>query len=124
VANLFWPRGSAAWLDGADPATTFGSYPDPDVALIRHVLGPPAAVMTVTTWDDTTRRHLHDRLLHESRAVLRFPADHAADARRAVITSQADPVDVGGMLSYPDVVAISQNGGHVDVTFALSEVEA
>jgi hypothetical protein len=124
VANLFWPRGSAAWLDGADPATTFGSYPDPDVALIRHVLGPPGAVIPVTGWDDTVRGHLYDRLLHESRAVLRFPGAHAAEARRAVVASQADPVDVGGMLSYPDVVAISQSGGHIDVTFALSEVEA
>jgi hypothetical protein len=124
VANMFWPRGSAAWLDGADPATTFGSYPDPDVALVRGVIGPLGAVVHVTVWNDTTRQRLHDLLLQESRAVLRFPASYAAEARRAVVTSQADPIDLGGMLSYPDVVAVSQSGGHIDVMFTLSEVEA
>ena len=124
VANIFWPRGGAAWLDGADPATTFGSFPDPDIGLVRHVLGPEGGVVPVTAWDDMAQRHLHHLLLQESRAVLRFPAAHAADARRAVLASQADPVDVGGMLSYPDVVAVSQSGGHIDVTFTLSEVEA
>jgi hypothetical protein len=124
VANMFWPRGSAAWLDGADPAATFGSHPDPDIALVREVLGPPGAVVAVTGWDDMTRRHLHDLLLRDARVVLRFPASLAADARQAVVTSQADPIDLGGILSYPDVVAVSQSVGHIDVTFALSEVEA
>ena len=39
VANMLWPRGSAAWQDGAEAASTFGPFPEPDIALVRSALG-------------------------------------------------------------------------------------
>ena len=56
--------------------------------------------------------------------MLRFPVTHVRDARRAVLSSQTDPIDVGSMLGYPSVVSVRQTAGHVDITFVLSEVEA
>jgi hypothetical protein len=124
VTNVFWPRGSAAWQDGADAATTFGPFPDLDIALVRALLGPTSPPLTVTDWNDDARDLMHESLLRESRTVLRFPATQLLDARRAVLSSQIDPIDVGSMLVYPSVVSVRQNSGHVDVTFVLSEVEA
>lgn len=124
VANLLWPRGSAAWQDSAEAATTFGPFPDSDIALVRAVLGPASPPLTVTDWNDDVRRLVHQVLLRESRAMLQFPMAHAQDARRAILSSQTDPIDVGSMLGYANVVSIRQRAGHVDVTFVLSEVEA
>jgi len=124
VANMLWPRGSAAWQDGAETATTFGPFPDPDIGLVRAVLGPTSPPLTVTDWNDEVRSLVHETLLRESRTVLRFPGTHVTHARRAVLSSQMDPIDLGGMLGYPNVVAVRQSAGHVDVTFVLSEVEA
>lgn len=124
VANVLWPRGSAAWQDGAEAATTFGLFPDPDIALVRAVLGSASPPLTVTDWNHEVRSLVHQTLLRESRAVLRFPVTHVKYARRAVLSTQTDPVDVGSMLGYPSVVSVRQSAGHVDVTFVLSEVEA
>jgi hypothetical protein len=124
VANLLWPRGSAAWQDSAEAATTFGPFPDPDIALVRAILRPASPPLTVTDWNDDVRRLVHQVLLQESRAVLQFPAAHVTDARRAILSSQTDPIDVGSMLGYPNVVSVRQSAGHVDITFVLSEVEA
>jgi hypothetical protein len=124
VANILWPRGGAAWQDSAEAATTFGPFPDPDIALLRAVLGPASPPLTVTDWNDDVRGLVHQVLLRESRAVLRFPVAHVQDARRAILNSQTDPIDVGGMLGYPSVVSVRQSAGHVDIAFVLSEVEA
>lgn len=124
VANVLWPRGSAAWQDGAEAATTFGLFPDPDIALVRAVLGPVSLPLTVTDWNNEVQGLVHQVLLQESRAVLRFPVAHVRDARRAILSSQTDPIDVGSMLGYPNVVSVRRNADHVDVTFVLSEVEA
>jgi hypothetical protein len=124
VANLLWPRGSAGWQDGAEAATTFGQFPDLDIALVRAILGPASPPLTVTDWNDDVRGLVHQALLREAHIVLRFPASHARDARRAVLSSQTDPIDVGSMLGYPSVVSLHQSAGHVDVAFVLSEVEA
>jgi hypothetical protein len=124
VANLLWPRGSAAWQDSAEAATTFGPFPDSDIALVRAVLGSASPPLTVTDWNDDVRGLVHQVLLRESRAVLQFPVAHAQDARRAILSSQTDPIDVGSLLGYPSVVSVRQSAGHVDITFVLSEVEA
>jgi len=124
VANLLWPRGSAAWQDGVDVATTFGPFPDPDIALVRDVLRPPAPPLAVTGWNDEVRELLHQTLLQDARAVLRFPVACLRSARRAVLDSQFNPIDVGGMLGHPSVVAMNQDSRHIDVTFVLTEVEA
>jgi hypothetical protein len=124
VANLLWPRGNAAWQDSAEAATTFGPFPDPDIELVRAVLGPTSPPLTVTDWNDDVRRLVHQVLLRESRAVLQFPVVHALDARRAILNSQTDPIDVGSLLGYANVVSVHQRAGHLDVTFVLSEVEA
>jgi len=124
MANVLWPRGSAAWQDGAETATTFGPFPDPDVGLVRAVLGPVSPPLTVMDWNDEVRGLVQESLLRESRIVLRFPATQASHARRAILSSQMDPVDLGGMFGYPDVVAVHQSAGHMEVTFVLSEVEA
>jgi hypothetical protein len=124
VANMFWPRGSAAWQDGAEAATTFGPLADPDIALVRTALGPAARPLIVTRWNDDVREMVHQTLLRESRAVLRFPSTHVKEARRAILSSQTHPVDVGSMLGYPSVVSLRQSAGYVDVSFVLSEVEA
>jgi hypothetical protein len=124
VANLLWPRGSAAWQDSAEAATTFGPFPDPDIALVRAVLGPASPPLTVTDWNDDVRRLVDQVLLQESYAVLQFPVAHVRDARRAILSSQTDPIDVGSMLGYPNVVSVRQSAGHVAITFVLTEVEA
>ena len=124
VANVLWPRGSAAWQDGAEGAATFGTYPDPDVALVRAALGPPPAPLAVTHWTDEIRISVERALFQQSRVVLRFPVAHARDARRAVLSSQFNPIDMGNMLGYPSVVSVRQTASHIDVTFVLSEVEA
>jgi hypothetical protein len=123
VANVLWPRGNTAWQDGADAASTFGPFPGADIALVRSALGPAPAPLTVLDWNDDVRRQVHQVLLREARAVLRFPVTHVRDARRAVLSSQTDPIDVGSMLGYPSVVSVRQTAGYIDVTFALSEVE-
>ena len=109
VANVLWPRGSTAWQDGADAASTFGPFPEPDIALIRSALGAAPVPLTVSDWNDDVRRQVHQVLLRESRAVLRFPITHVRDARRAVLSSQTDPIDVGSMLGYPSVVSVRQD---------------
>jgi hypothetical protein len=124
VANVLWPRGSAAWQDGVDVATTFGPFPDPDIALVRGVLKPQAPPLALTEWNDDARELVHQTLLRDARAVLRFPVASVRGARRAVLDSQVNPIDVGGMLGYASVVAIKQDARHIDVTLVLSEVEA
>jgi hypothetical protein len=124
VANILWPRGGTAWQDGADTATTFGSFPETDIALVRHVLGSAPPPLFVTDWNDDVRTAVHQALLRDSRTVLRFPVANAKDARQAVLSSQTDSIDVGSMLVYPNVVSIRQSVSHVDITFVLSEVEA
>ena len=64
--------------------------------------------LSVTDWNDDVRSLVHQTLLRESRAVLRFPVTHVTDARRAVLSSQTDPIDVGSMLGYPNVVSVRQ----------------
>jgi hypothetical protein len=124
VANMLWPRGSAAWKDSSEAATTFGPFPDTDIALVRAILGPASPPRTVTDWNDEVQGLVHQVLLRESRVVLRFPLAQVQDARRAILSSQTDPIDVGSMLGYPSVVSVRQSAGHVDITFVLSEVEA
>lgn len=124
VANVLWPRGSAAWQDGADVATTFGSFPDLDIALVRGILGPTAPPLDITRWNDDVRDMVHQTLLRDARTVLRFPASAMRTARGAILDLQVHPVDAGHMLAYPSMVAMNQNARHIDVTFVLTEVEA
>jgi hypothetical protein len=124
VANILWPRGSTAWQDGSDAATTFGSFPESDIALVRDVLGSASPPLTVTNWNDEVRTVVHQALLQDSRTVLRFPLAHVKDAKRAILSSQMEPIDIGSMLGYPNVVSVRQSASHVDITFVLSEVEA
>jgi hypothetical protein len=123
VANVLWARGGQ-WQQYAESATTFGTFPEPDLSLVRSTLGPAIAEMDVAEWNDTVRRELGETLLRDSKAVLRFPVSRASDARRAIVESQAEPIDLGGMFGYPNVVTVSQSERHIDVTFVLNEVAA
>jgi hypothetical protein len=119
ISNLFWPRGSAASRLDADVANPFGLMPSVDRAMVRESLDPGPEPIEVEHWDDSARKRVAQCLIDEGSAVLQFKGVPGRLAREVALSLQQEPIDVGAILVYPDIVGVTQSNAATLVTIVL-----
>ena len=123
ISNFFWPRSGAAMSVGSDRSDPFGVLPELDRVGLREILGNDPETIVVKDWDAGDRDRVH-MSLHESGEVrLRFSPQDNRLAREIVLELQSTPIDLGVLLSYPNIVGIEQTHDlGILMTISLAEI--
>lgn len=119
IANVLWP-----WGRSARGARSFNPYSGSLVGavdLLRHHWRSPVEFIELGEWNDDIRSDLHQRLRDTAELILRTPTASRRELRMALLDLQVNPVEVGPLWCYPEVLGIQDRGTSIEARVRLQE---
>ncbi len=119
IANVLWPWGRAA--RGARSFNPYGDSLAGAVDLLREHWRSPVEFIELGQWTDQVRSDLHQLLRDSGELVLRAPTANRKVLRTALLDLQANPIEVGPLWCYPDIIGVQDRGTSAEVRLRLQE---
>lgn len=119
IANVLWP-----WGRSARDARSFNPYAgslDGAVDLLRQHWRSPVEVFELDQWTAEVRWDLHQRLRDTAELVLCASPLRRRALRTALLDLQTNPIEVGPLWCYPQVIGVQDRGTSIEARVRLQE---
>lgn len=119
IANVLWPWGSAVQSTGY-----FNPYVDRvgrSIEALRQHWRAPVETCEFSDWSDDRRLEVHDLLRAHGEVILKVPAASRRSLRVALLDLNTEPVEVGPLWCYPEVLGVHDRGQSANARIVLRE---
>lgn len=119
IANVLWP-----WGQAVASVEFFNPYVDSairSVELLRRYWRTPLQVVDLAEWDDELELEAHALLREHGEVLLRAPVARRRALRTALIRLQTNPVEVGPLWCYPEILGLQETDGFIAARLMLRE---
>jgi len=119
IANVLWPWGRSA--RGARSFNPYAASLDGAVDLLRHHWRSPVDYIELGRWNEDVRSDVHQRLRDTAELILCAPTTSRRALRTALIDLQTNPIEVGPLWCYPEILGIQDRGTSIEARVRLQE---
>lgn len=119
VANVLWPWGTSARPTGSYSPYSTGLTGAID--LVREHWALPIEILPFTEWNAAIRSRIHDALRQDGEIILSVPVSARSQMRKAILDLHTNPVEVGPLWCYPEILGVQTRDSQVDARVVLRE---